>query len=341
MSIPRFLALLSLVALSPAATAAVNCGDILFSSDGLAGDLDCNSGFVAVEIRGNDVVLDLNGYTLGGSILEGIVVTADRVTVRGPGIIKGFQIGMQASNANRVTVRDVDFVDVNTGITMVGARNALIVRNRFENLPGIGVNVRGFDNGTTVRPSSGNRIRRNVFRRVATGVNVCGYNATHQRIEENRFRRVLDYGIQLETGTNHNLVANNWFYNLDNTGIRITNANMNQVTSNYLEAGRVGISIHDNDGHTNPSCAQPPSLLAVTGNLVEGNSIHFHDIAVELGLGIVTTPVVIANQVDTNKLYDNQFGLWFRGDAWMNQAPGNVFTGTVTPVVDAGTGNVY
>lgn len=341
MSIRNFTFVLTLLSFSSPGAAAVGCGAIIFSSDGLSSDLNCHSGTVAVEIRGNGVVLDLNGYTLGGSIHEAILVTGEDVTIRGPGVIKGFSIGVQGHNADRLTVRDIHLANLNQGVILTGLAGATVVKNSFHDIPGIGISIRGFDDGTTILPSTSNTILKNHFVYNSTSINICGYNATHHRISENVFERVIDYGIQLETGTSHNRVQNNYFYDVDGSGVRLSNASMNLVTSNYFETGRLAMEVHDNNGSTNPSCAQPPSIMVVTGNVLEGNTVLYHRTAVSLGLSLTTRPVVIGNAVDSNKFYDNDYGVWFRQDAWHNQAIGNVYSGTAVPVVDAGTGNVY
>lgn len=325
----------------PLSLAAVSCGDILFASDTLTGDLNCTTGSTGVEIRGDNVILDLNGHTLGGNIFQAVLVTGDRVTVRGPGTIKGFDLGVQAHDVSGLTINDIDLIGLNSGIAMTGATGALVKKNRLAYMSGIGVSIRGHEDGTAALPAIDNHVLDNKFYRIGTAINVCGYNATHQLIARNTFERIIDFGIQLETGANHNEIYNNRFYELDNTGIRLSNANMNKVTGNYLKTGRLGLAIHDNNGATSPSCAQPPSLRVVTGNVLDSNTVINHQVAASLGLGITTSPVVLGNQVDNSKFYDNQYGVWFREDAWRNQALGNAYTGTAHPIVDAGTGNTY
>jgi hypothetical protein len=66
-----------------------------------------------------------------------------------------------------------------------------------------------------------------------------------------------------------------------------------------------------------------------------------HDNSVCLGLGVTTSPLVFKNQMRFNMIHDNTTGLYFREDAHNNDTTRNAFTGTATPVVDAGVGNVY
>ncbi len=80
---PLFVPVATLFLFSFSATAQVTCGSVLTANATLTSDLNCSSGFTAVEIAADDVTLDLNGFTLSGNILEGIHVSANRVTIRG------------------------------------------------------------------------------------------------------------------------------------------------------------------------------------------------------------------------------------------------------------------
>ena len=330
-----------LASVSVAAQAAVTCGDILYASDRLTSDLHCTAGHTGVEIRGNDVVLDLDGHTLAGDIFQGIHIRGDRVTIRGPGRIKGFDLGLQAYDVSGLRVTGVTFSDMNGGISTVGLHGGLIEGNEFEFLPGEAVRIRGYSSGSTVLPSVDNHVTGNTFDRVGTGVAVCGYNASHQLIVDNTFKRITDFGVHLETGTNHNEIFDNLFHEGENVGIRISHSSMNHASGNYLKTGRIGMSIHDNSGHLNPTCAAPPMTGVVTGNVLEGNTVIDHHTAANLGLGTTASPVVTGNVVDNSKFYYNDIGVAFKRDAWNNRALRNAYTGTTTPIVDYGTGNRY
>ncbi|NKI34357.1 hypothetical protein HFP89_04180 [Wenzhouxiangella sp. XN79A] len=337
------IALLALAALGihTTARAQVSCGDVITTSRALTGDLHCTSGWTGIEIAAPGVTLDLNGHTLSGSIFQGVLVSSPRVTVRGPGVIKGFGLGLQVHDATDVTIEGVDFSDLDSGITARGADRIVIRENTFSSMPGHAVSIYGFDDGRTVLPTRDGVAFDNRFIDVGTGLHICGANATGHLLEHNVFEQIGDYGIHLETGTSNNIVSGNWFEQSLNTGIRITNSSNNILTGNYLEGGLTGIALHDNGGHISPACAAPMMPTVVTGNRLDGNYVGDFDVAIALGLGRDSLPRVIANRIEFSKLYFNTVGIRFHGDAWRNTAVHSAFHGTATPIIDIGTANVH
>ena len=333
------LAALTLLTALPAA-AQVNCGDVITSDRALTGDLDCTGGWTGIEIAAPDVMLDLNGHTLSGSIFQGVMISADRVTLRGPGVIKGFELGVQVAGAADVTIEDVLFIDLDSGLYAVGADRLDLRENIFAYIPGDAAAIVGYDDGT-VRPSRDGVAYDNRFYEVGTGLRVCGANATGHRLERNEFVRTAGYAVHLETGTSGNIVHRNWFEQSFGSGIRITNSSNNRLTENYLEDGRTGIELHDNAGAISSTCAAPPMPTVVTGNVLDSNYVGRFEVAIALGLGIDAMPRVIANRIEMSKLYDNDIGLWLREDAWRNTSIHSAFNRTTTPIVDDGTANVH
>lgn len=331
---------LTAVLFSAAASAQVSCGSVLSSNAALTADLNCSSGFTALEITADDVTLDLNGFTLSGSILQGISVSSNRVTIQGPGSISGFDLGIQSLGTTRLQVNDVDFVAVAQPLILTGTRNALIRRNRFVDAI-IGVEIRAFPDPAGSLAASGNRVLGNRFNRVDVGVNVCGYTATDQRIERNRFRNMSGFAVQLETGARDNSVISNRFFSITGTGVRLSNASNNLVQDNDFDSGRLALTLLDNNGNVSPLCVAPPVIGVVTGNRIENNNINGFDGGVTAGLGVLAQPRVIANRIGGNVISNTATGLFLQTDAWVNDATGNTFSGVADPVIDQGNGNSF
>jgi len=325
---------------SISATAQVSCGGVLTGNAALTSDLHCTSGFTAVEITADNVTLDLNGFTLSGTILQGISVSANRVTIQGPGSISGFDLGVQSVGTNRLRIEDIDFASVAQPVILTGTNNALVRRNRVVDAV-IGVEIRAFPDPADSLSATGNRVIANRFNRVDVGVNVCGYTATGQRVERNRFRNVSSYGVQLETGARDSLVSNNRFSGMTGSGVRLSNASHNRVLDNAFDSGRVAITLLDNNGSVSPVCVPPPVIGVVTGNRIENNSINGFDGGLTAGLGISSDPRIIANRIGGNTISNTATGLFLQSDAWVNDATGNVFSGVADPVIDQGTGNTF
>ncbi len=229
-------------------------------------------------------------------------------------------------------------------VILTGTRNALIRRSLFLDAV-IGIDIKAFpDAGGIFSTSTGNRVlanRFNRFNRVDMGVNVCGYTATDQRIERNRFHNVSVYGVQIETGARDNNFSASRFFNITGTGVRLSNASNNLVLDNDFDSGRLAMSLLANHGNISPNCVPPPVIGVVTGNQIENNLVNGFDGGLTAGLGTVSDPRVIANRIGANTISNTATGLFLQTDAWVNDATGNTFTGVVDPVVDQGTGNTY
>jgi nitrous oxidase accessory protein NosD len=339
----RFFTSLLLAAFSLPISAQVDCGDWITTDRTFDRDVHCSHHhWVGANIVADGVTIRLNGHVFSGGGLVGFDVQADNVRIIGPGTIKGFSWGIGGMETRGLVVRDLVLGDMEAAMLLNGARDALITDNRFISMTSEGLYLNSFDRSGTPVPSTGNRILRNEFEDMPTGVRLCGYASTHQEIAENHFIGIVDYAVHLETGANHNRIRNNWFENGPmTTGIRLSNASMNELIANWMHGGRVGISIHDNLGAINTNCTAPPMTMVVTGNSMERNTVIEHEVGVSFGLGAVGSPVVIANRLQDTKLYDNRIGIHFKADSGFNETLGNAYNGTATPVIDEGTDNVH
>lgn len=96
---------------------ALSCGDSVVGTVVLTSDLDCSSGYTALEVANNNVTIDLNGFTLSGSRdLSGININEyDNIAIKN-GAIKGFWVGINSSRSDELNVNNVTFYEVGNGV---------------------------------------------------------------------------------------------------------------------------------------------------------------------------------------------------------------------------------
>jgi hypothetical protein len=315
---------------------AQSCGTVVTSDISLTSDLHCTTGYFAFEINGGGgVTISLNGYTLSGtSDLQGIgLYGATDVTIKGPGKIKGFWSGINGGHAHGLNVVDVEFERLGFGISLNNTESVYLAGNQFSSTDtAISLTQRLSD------PAAGSHeILDNKFTDNRVGVELCGYGTGGSAIHRNTFSRTTETAIYLSNGTRFNKVTANEIYESGLAGIRLSGASNNYLT-NKLAYGRVGIAL---EPYFSGACSTGPLTNSdVVGNVIEGSDIFKFQTAVWLGFG-GPKPTVYKNRVVRNSLYNNDVGIRFAHDAIDNNARGNGFTGTVTPIIDEGSGNIY
>lgn len=83
----------------------------------------------------------------------------------------------------------------------------------------------------------------------------------------------------------------------------------------------------------------PYTDAAVRDNKIAGNSIFHHTAAITSGIA-GKYPLVLKHRINGNKLYYDTTGLFFNKDTCANNPTGNAYYGTVTSVVDMGSGTL-
>jgi len=314
---------------------ALSCGDIITTNTTLTEDLYCSTGFYALEVRNHNITIDLNGHRISGTTdLQGIIVDGyDNVSIIGNGAISGFWAAINTADTYRLQVKNITFFDVGSGVIVSSGNKASISGSDFINTWSPAVNIK---NSVEDKVSSNNSVINNEFYQTRVGVEVCGYGSSDNTIKSNLIWKSQDYGIHL-TNTEYNYVYDNTVLESENTAIHINNSSFNTLSSNSLRIGHTGLSLHaQSDG----ACLSPASVES-TNNTFSGNHSIGFTTGIFVGLGSSNDPITRKNTLTGNKIYDNQTGIYFHTDAYNNNAKSNAYTGTIIPIEDLGTGNVY
>ena len=331
---------LSVVACLHLGTAhAQSCGDTVTHDITLTADLHCTTGWFALYVPSHGVTIDLNGHTISGDRgLVGISIN-DAVSVRiVNGGISGFWGGVVGLRAHKLTMQNMHLKDLDVGVSLNHSIGAQIVDNDFALMTG---NAIGFavPAGAGHGAAGSHYIAYNRIESSGRGIELCGYDNSDAVIVGNELHKIADYGIHATDGSGGHRIEDNLFTGIDNTGIVLRGSRDNEIRGNVIREGRLGIAFTPQ--FTGSCEAGPLAAPLVRDNRIESNSLLKLDGGVSLGLGVTTSPLVFKNRIQFNKIYDNTTGLYFREDAHGNDATGNAFTGTVTPVVDDGVGNSY
>ncbi|MFC3192737.1 right-handed parallel beta-helix repeat-containing protein [Marinicella sediminis] len=315
---------------------AVSCGDVLTSNTTLTADLHCTTGWYALEIGADGVTLDLNGHSLSGTTdLAGVVVYGrSGVQIKGNGgVIKGFWAGVNTADTSALNVSNVVFYDLGVGVVVSSGSDALIADNQFIYINAQGVFVANFVAG---KEANNNVIDNNEFYESALGVELCGDDSDRNVISNNLIWKSWYYGIKVSR-SDENTIHNNKVQDSYQTAIRLDNASYNQLQSNSLRVGDRGLEIYADGGS---GCLHTGANRSFK-NAFQGNHTIDFNSGIILGLGILSSSEVFKNQINNNKIYNNATGIFFNNDAHHNNAVGNAYTGTATPIVDVGVGNSY
>ena len=313
---------------------AVSCGDEVSTNVTLSADLHCTTGYAAIVVIANNVTIDLNGYTLSGTPdLAGIIVTdLNKLEVKG-GIITGFWAGINASRSDGLSVNNTIIANVGHAVIITSSNNAYLYNNDFLFASSNAVVIR---NPTAGLSANNNVIEDNEFYQNRSGVYICGADANYNVLTNNLIWQSSDYGIHLVSSSN-NIIRWNTILDTNDTAIRLNDSSFNKIRSNSLREGRIGLSILANAGG---ACLNTGLNKSLRNRFVANHSIGFES-GVSLGLGSVSSREVYRNRIKSNKLYNNDTGIYFNSDAHRNNATGNAYFGTTTEVVDMGVANSY
>lgn len=281
---------------------AVECGDTVTASVTLDHDLvDCPG--VGLVIDADDVTIDLAGHTIDGD--EGpddaIRTLTDRkgITIKGPGVITGFDDGVVVGGANLkilgVTFRDLSDTALNVG----PCPGSLVVGNVFMDLGGLTdfaagggkVTVKGnvaarARSGMFVGDATGAVIVDNLVADVSEGDGIIASGAGVV-VKGNRVVRTADAGIRLSEVVGGKIVANT-VADTAGAGIALSGTRATRLERNVITgAADAGIRLLDDLSDGNrfrrngvlgglgmgvfvPAGAD---LNAIEGNVVEGNAL--------------------------------------------------------------------
>lgn len=314
---------------------ALACGDAVTTDITLTENLDCTSGYRALEVFANNVTIDLNGYTISGSSsLAGIyIVGYKNVTVKN-GSIKDFWVGVNSGDTIGLSVNNMTFYEVGAGVIISQGNDANIYDNDFIRTSSHGVSIANRNAKTT---ANGNVVNNNEFYQAQFGIAICGDQADGNTITNNLLWKTKDFAINLNS-SDKNVVRNNRVLESGSTALRLNNSSYNQIESNsFREGDHNGVSIHAKAGD---ACLLGGDTVSYK-NLVHGNHAIGFNIGVNLGLGVSKNANVFENTVTANKLYDNNLGIFFNRDAHNNNGAGNAYQGTIVDIDDDGLGNLY
>ncbi len=327
-----FLTVLMLGFYAPQALAQ-SCGDLVFTDITLSSDLNCNSGFYALEVRADNITIDLNGHSIyGKGVNSGIrVLGYDNVTIRN-GQIQGFSLAVNTANTQGLTVTGIEFYRVGSGVVISSGVFADVYNNQFYKTTAPAVSVVNFVAG---QYSNGVSISDNEFYQARVGIEVCGDDADNVLIYNNDITRSADYGIHMMSSQN-NIVQGNIIEQSDNIAIRLDDTTNTDISGNSLFDGGIGLAIYGDAGSACLAGGPPGSSF---NRFTSNHSIGFN-VGVYLGNG---GPVqyVSGNEINGNKIYNDNIGIWFRSDTAFNDGTGNAYSGTTTPIIDMGSSNVY
>lgn len=314
---------------------AQSCGDLVFADITLSSDMNCTSGFYALEVRADNINIDLNGYTISGfGINSGIrVLGYDNVTISN-GQIQGFSLAVNTASTQNLTVTGIEFYRVGSGVIISSGVFADVYNNQFYKTTAPGVSVVNFMAGQS---SNSVYISDNEFYRARVGIEVCGDHADNVLIYNNDISYSADYGIHFSHSQN-NTVQGNIIEESGNTAIRMDDTSNTHIDGNSLfnSGSGIGLAIF---GDAGSACLGGGPLGSNFNSFTSSHSIGFN-VGVMLG-NDGPVQYVVGNNINGNKIYDDNIGIWFKSDSAFNDGTGNAYSGTATPVLDMGSSNVY
>lgn len=330
--------ILSLVLLSSIyshSSIALSCGDAVTSNVTLTADLNCTSGYRALEVFANNITINLNGFTLSGSSdLAGIYVSGyNNVTIRN-GSIRGFWAGINTGRSDGLRVHSVTFYEVGSGVIVSQGNSSNIYDNDFIKTTSQAVYI---TNRSSALTASNHTINNNEFYRARIGIEICGDRADRNTLTNNLIWKSPDWGIHLNH-SDRNVLNNNRVLETGGAALRMNNSSYNRVEGNsFREGGHTGISLLAQAGD---ACLDSGPNASYKNLIRRNHAIGFSTGAV-IGLGVNNLGNVVKNYIVENKLYDNDTGIFFNRDAHYNNATGNAYQGTTTPISDIGVANSY
>ena len=329
--------LLVICALNMPAAYAVNCGDYVAANVVLTENLECTTGYTALEIVNHNVTIDLNGFTLSGPReLSGISVSGyDNLVVKN-GSIKGFWAGVNSSRSEKLNVNNVTFYEVGHGVIIHAGNKARIQDNDFIKTTSSAVAI-----SVRVKSATANQnlVSRNEFYRAAGGISICGNHADKNVISDNLIWKSSDYGIHLNHSDRNQIYRNRILETIDAAALRLNNSSYNEVNDNTIREGDgTGVSIL---GDAGGACLEDEFNSSVKNRFMR-NQISDFSVAINLGLGgFRSARNVEGNGLLDNRITDSNIGIHSQTDTRGNYGRDNEFTNTTTPIIDNGVNNQY
>jgi parallel beta-helix repeat protein len=328
-----FTLVLSLLFIVNNATA-LSCGDSIASNIVMTHDLNCTSGYQALEVVADNITIDMNGHKISGTrSLSGISVSNHyNVTIKN-GVISGFWVGVNSFKSYLVDIDSVTFYNLGTGVIFNSTNKSMVSHSNFYYIDSQGVYISRNEFGTT---ANDNVIFKNQFYKNRIGIEACGSNSDNNQISDNFIWKTTDYGISLSS-SHSNLITYNTVLETNSTAIRVYNSSLNTIKSNSLRQGGAGLSLIAGGDN---SCSASPSKATYKNSFSGNHAIDFNT-GINLGFGSTPSAQVFNNSLNNNKVYNDNIGIYFKQDAHYNDAKYNAFYGTATPVIDNGMGNTF
>lgn len=315
---------------------ALSCGDNVAGTVVLTSNLNCNTGYVALEVVNHNTTIDLNGFTISGSRgLSGINVGEYHNLVVKNGALRGFWAGVNSTRSDNLLVDNVTFNEVGHGVIISAGNKARIQNNDFIKTSSNAIYINVRDRRFTANK---NIINNNEFYQIPGAVSICGEQADYNIIANNLIWKSTDYAIHLNHSDRNRVYRNRVLETGDFSALRVANSSYNLVNDNSFQDGdHVGISVLGNAGG---ACLESTYLNSVK-NRFEGNRVSGFTAGFSMGLGLGTSETVIGNGLLNNRITDNDTGIYSRSDTRHNYGRDNNFSGTITPVIDLGVNNRY
>lgn len=318
---------------------ALRCGDFLYHSVTLSGDVICAPDEYGLLIGADGVRVDLNGFTLYGSTAS-IAATAGIQSVNhsgteivGPGRIQDFLLGISLSDGGKHRVSGVTVV--NGGVFLINVGDSVVERSQMPHLS-IGTRSGGMayynqvvDNDFFPAAVS-NPIQAN------TAILVSGCGAERNVITGNRMAApppmaAPGFGLMIFVGANNNLVKGNTFSRSVFVGHGV---HSNVITRNVITAGAGFAGVELSAGYA--SCIG--GFVGASDNVVLENEISGgpYGVAVRSLPGALST----GNQIRGNVISGQYAGLAFSTGSNNNDGRQNRVQAPVY-AIDYGAGNLW
>lgn len=314
------------------------CGDTVAADVSLSSDLHCTTGTggwgsPVLEVVADGVTIDLNGHTLSGPAgLDGIAVKGrSKVAIRN-GTIKGFRTGIDSFDTSGLNVDRVSFFNLKNGLLIRSGSRAAVTRNQFIRIDEYAVRIANAHAGRVARE---NRVEGNEFYDTLSGITICGHGTGNNLLRKNFIWKSRWFGILVDDSRDNRILGNE-ILETSGSAIRMDNALSNELQDNVLRVGSIGLEINGRPG---------PGGCLYSGRTTSSYNRFNFNYAMEFSTGIFADGAdggaVSRNEFRINKLYDNGIGLYLDAGTSYNDASGNGYWGSTTPVRDFGVGNIH
>lgn len=245
---------------APAVAAPVTCGSSITTSTTLRADLICGPG-VALELGGQNVVLDLGGHTIFGTG-TGIHSTFGQNATIQNGTIRGFVAGVVLDRTVGVLIERVRFVDNRTAVSLSRTVDTVVQSNRI---------VGSTSTGISVFMSNRGRVVDNVLRRNGVGVSLSV--TSNNLVSGNRVINSHGDGISLANSVIDAIVRGNTANRNGGDGIHVASTSTTITRNTANRNGALGIGavtgVLDGGGNTarrNGNPAQCTGVVCTASN---------------------------------------------------------------------------